>query len=73
MFSRLALAATGVALAVPLAGFGAGGVLAGSIAAGVQSVVYGGATCGVFSALQSVGATMAWLPVALTGAAVAAV
>ena len=59
------------ALAVPLAGFGAGGVVAGSVAAGVQSAVYGGATCGVFSVLQSVGATLAWVPVAGSGAAVA--
>ena len=32
------------------------GVAAGSIAAGVQSAVYGGATTGVFSVLQSAGA-----------------
>ena len=43
-------------LVLSAAGFTAGGVAAGSIAARVQSVVYGGATCGVFSALQSAGA-----------------
>ena len=32
------------------------GVTGGSIAAGIQSVVYGGTTTGVFSALQSAGA-----------------
>ena len=32
------------------------GVAGGSIAAGIQSAVYGGATTGVFSALQSAGA-----------------
>ena len=32
-------------------------VLLGSLAAGLQSVIYGGATCGLFSILQSVGAT----------------
>ena len=31
----------------------------GSIAAAIQSSVYGGATCGLFSVLQSVGATIA--------------
>ena len=31
------------------------GVAGGSIAAGIQSAVYGGATTGVFSALQSAG------------------
>uniref|UniRef100_A0A0K2VBR2 Uncharacterized protein n=1 Tax=Lepeophtheirus salmonis TaxID=72036 RepID=A0A0K2VBR2_LEPSM len=38
------------------AGFGAAGVASGSIAAGVQSAVYGGATSGIFSILQSAGA-----------------
>ena len=32
------------------------GVAGGSIAAGIQSAVYGGATTGTFSALQSAGA-----------------
>ncbi|KAF8956010.1 hypothetical protein BDZ97DRAFT_1925935 [Flammula alnicola] len=43
-------------------GFTAGGVLAGSIAASVQSAVYAGSTSGVFSALQSFGATAAVAP-----------
>jgi len=42
---------------VTAAGFTAGGVAAGSLAASTQSAVYAGATTGVFSALQSVGAT----------------
>ena len=32
------------------------GIAGGSIAAGIQSTVYGGATTGIFSALQSAGA-----------------
>ena len=32
--------------------------LTGSIAAGLQSAIYGGATGGVFSAFQALGATM---------------
>ena len=39
------------------------GVVAGSAAAGIQSAVYGGATAGVFSVFQSVGAALAWVPV----------
>jgi hypothetical protein len=30
--------------------------VSGSVAAGAQSVIYGGLTCGVFSALQAAGA-----------------
>jgi hypothetical protein len=60
------------ALAVPMLGFGVGGVAAGSAAAGIQSVAYSGATCGAFSVLQSVGATLAWIPVASGGAAASA-
>ena len=60
------------ALAVPMLGFGVGGVAAGSVAAGIQSLAYGGATCGAFSVLQSVGATLAWIPVASCGAAASA-
>ena len=75
------LAVATAAVALPIIGFGAAGVAAGtsslsldavcckdlveliidagSIAASIQSVFYGGATCGVFSVLQSVGATIA--------------
>ncbi|EIW74612.1 hypothetical protein CONPUDRAFT_159899 [Coniophora puteana RWD-64-598 SS2] len=60
-----ALVAGGVFLAAPpvgimainALGWQAGGVAAGSIAAGIQSVVYGASTGGVFSMLQAVGAT----------------
>jgi len=38
-------------------GFGSGGVAAGSLAAFLQSMFYGGATGGVFSVLQALGAT----------------
>ncbi|KIM47323.1 hypothetical protein M413DRAFT_440764 [Hebeloma cylindrosporum] len=44
---------------VVAAGFTAGGVAAGSLAASIQSAFYGGATTGLFSLLQSVGATAA--------------
>jgi len=44
-------------LALNAFGWQAGGVAAGSIAAGIQSVVYGASTGGVFSMLQAVGAT----------------
>jgi len=37
------------------AGFTGAGVAAGSLAAGVQSAVYGGAATGVFATLQSAG------------------
>ncbi|CAA7266431.1 unnamed protein product [Cyclocybe aegerita] len=40
-------------------GFTAAGVAGGSIAAGLQSVFYGGATTGLFSLCQSIGATAA--------------
>ncbi len=60
------------ALAIPLAGFGAAGVAAGSIAAATQSAVYGGATTGIFSILQSIGATMAWVTPAVAGGAMTA-
>eukprot|EP00899_Mesostigma_viride_P028564 jgi/Mesvir1/8893/Mv02776-RA.1 len=60
-------------LAIPAVGFAAGGVAAGSVAAAIQSTVYGGATCGVFSILQAVGATGAWVaPAVVSGVAVAA-
>lgn len=40
-------------------GFGAGGVVAGSIAAGVQSMIGNVAAGSLFAALQSLGATCA--------------
>ena len=43
--------------ALGAAGFGSTGVVAGSIATAVQSVVYGGATGGLFALCQSAGAT----------------
>ena len=46
----------GAPMALTAAGFTATGVATGSAAAAVQSVVYGGATTGAFSVLQSVGA-----------------
>jgi len=57
------------AAALPALGFGAGGVVGGSIAAVVQSAFYGGATSGVFAALQSAGATGAWATYAGASAA----
>ena len=42
--------------ALPALGFTAIGVASGSVAAFIQSAFYGGATTGVFSALQSAGA-----------------
>ncbi|KAF9789702.1 hypothetical protein BJ322DRAFT_552305 [Thelephora terrestris] len=65
-FIGAALFLTGAALFAPIAiagalgavGFTSAGVAAGSLAATVQSVVYGGATGGLFSLLQSAGATM---------------
>jgi len=84
----VALGLTGGVLLAPLAaaglltavGFTSAGVAAGSIAASIQSIVYGGATGGLFSLLQSAGATMV-LPsvgtvltgVATTGVGIAAV
>ena len=69
---KLIGAAVGVtvgAVALPVgllaAGFGAGGIVAGSAAAGIQSAVYGGATTGLFSIFQSFGA--AGVPAAITG------
>ncbi|KXN82691.1 Quinidine resistance protein 1 [Leucoagaricus sp. SymC.cos] len=61
-------AAVGSAAALPLIGipllgaigFTSTGVAGGSIAAGIQSAVYGGATGGVFSVLQSIGARAAF-------------
>jgi hypothetical protein len=61
--------ATMGAVAIPLAGFSATGIIGGSLAAWIQSTFYGAATCGVFSVLQSAGATLAWVPVASGGTA----
>jgi Interferon-induced 6-16 family len=59
--------------AIPILGWTSAGVAAGSVAAAVQSTVYGGATCGLFSVLQSLGATGAWMTCgcAIGGAAIA--
>nr|XP_040571027.1 interferon alpha-inducible protein 27-like protein 2B [Lepeophtheirus salmonis] len=61
-----ALVGGGAILAAPVvlsaAGFTAAGIGAGSLAAGVQASVYGGATSGVISVFQSAG--MAGLSVA---------
>merc|ERR1711953_1120444 len=55
----LVLGATAAVLApvviLPVVGFTATGVGAGSLAAGTQSVVYGGLTTGIFSLCQSAG------------------
>ncbi|CAL1287858.1 unnamed protein product [Larinioides sclopetarius] len=49
-----------IAALLSLIGFGASGITAGSIAAWIQSVWFGGAICGItgaiFSALQSIAA-----------------
>ncbi|KAF9447233.1 hypothetical protein P691DRAFT_802720, partial [Macrolepiota fuliginosa MF-IS2] len=45
--------------ALATVGFTTSGVAAGSLAAAAQSVIYGGATTGLFSVLQSAGATAA--------------
>jgi len=66
------LIGTGAVLVLPTVGaailgavgFGSGGVTAGSIAASLQSAIYGGATGGVFSVLQSLGATTVASPFA---------
>ncbi|KAF7984865.1 hypothetical protein HWV62_10837 [Athelia sp. TMB] len=55
-----------------LVGFGSAGPIAGSIAAALQSAVYGGGTTGVFSACQSFGMTAAAAsPAAITAACAA--
>jgi len=51
-----ALAVVGAPVVMTAAGFTAGGVAVSSLAAGVQSVVYGAATTGAFSVAQSAGA-----------------
>jgi len=65
---KIGAAAVGSAVLVPAAGiavlgvigFTSGGIAAGSLAAGIQSAVYGGATGGVFSVLQGIGARAAF-------------
>ncbi|RDX43166.1 hypothetical protein OH76DRAFT_1236254 [Lentinus brumalis] len=52
------LAVAGAAVALPAIGFGTGGVIGGSLAAAIQSAVYGGSTCGLFSVFQAAGATI---------------
>ncbi|EDR04685.1 uncharacterized protein LACBIDRAFT_303989 [Laccaria bicolor S238N-H82] len=54
--SVVLLPALGV-MALNAIGFTAGGVLAGSLAATIQSILYGGLTGGLFSIFQSIGAT----------------
>jgi len=49
-------------LAVNAVGFTSSGVAAGSLAAGLQSLVYGAYTGGLFSVLQSIGATAVVAP-----------
>eukprot|EP00026_Physarum_polycephalum_P021834 Phypoly_transcript_25384.p1 GENE.Phypoly_transcript_25384~~Phypoly_transcript_25384.p1 ORF type:complete len:102 (+),score=15.04 Phypoly_transcript_25384:155-460(+) len=56
-------------LVLTAVGFTSAGVVAGSAAAGIQSLVYGGATCGLFSVAQSIGA--AGIGLAAKGALVA--
>lgn len=58
---------TGGALLVPLLGFKAAGVAAGSKAAGIQSAIYGAKTSGLFSLLQFTGAKLAWTKCACAG------
>lgn len=54
-------AGTAAVAAAPLVlsavGFGSGGIVAGSLAASIQSTLYGGATTGMFAAVQSAGMT----------------
>ncbi|KAF5349612.1 hypothetical protein D9756_008840 [Leucocoprinus leucothites] len=68
---KIGAVAVGSAAALPLIGipllgaigFTSTGIAGGSVAAGLQSAVYGGATGGVFSVFQSIGARAAF-PVA---------
>ncbi|EUC53487.1 interferon-induced 6-16 family protein [Rhizoctonia solani AG-3 Rhs1AP] len=55
--------------ATPLLGFGAGGVAAGSLAALIQSAIYGAAVPAgsLFALLQSIGATGVLLPAITAG------
>ncbi|CAE6528787.1 unnamed protein product [Rhizoctonia solani] len=59
----------GVLIVTPLLGFAAPGVAAGSIAAAIQSAVYGAAvpTGSLFAIMQSIGATGVFLPAITAG------
>ncbi|KAG8731600.1 hypothetical protein FRC11_003386, partial [Ceratobasidium sp. 423] len=59
----------GVLIATPLLGFTASGVAAGSIAAAIQSAVYGAAVPAgsLFAIMQSIGATGVLLPAITVG------
>ena len=63
--------ATVANVATAAAGFTAGGVVKGPIAAAAQSYWYGAVTTGVFSYLQSVGTAGVVGPVGLVGAGIA--
>lgn len=58
-------------LLLPAAGFGAGGVAAGSLAAGAHAVIGNVAAGSVFAGLQSLGATLPIMKLALAGGAIA--
>ncbi|KAH7337603.1 hypothetical protein B0J17DRAFT_432122 [Rhizoctonia solani] len=59
----------GIMIATPLLGFTASGVAAGSIAAAIQSAVYGAAVPAgsLFAIMQSIGATGVLLPAIMAG------
>ncbi|CAE6371103.1 unnamed protein product [Rhizoctonia solani] len=59
----------GVMIATPLIGFTASGVAAGSLAAAIQSAVYGAAVPAgsLFAIMQSIGATGVFLPAITAG------
>ncbi|ESK81715.1 hypothetical protein Moror_5451 [Moniliophthora roreri MCA 2997] len=59
--AAVVLPAAGIA-ALNAIGFTSAGVLAGSLAAGIQAVFYGGTTGGLFSLCQSIGATAVVAP-----------
>ncbi|KDN39774.1 hypothetical protein RSAG8_08566, partial [Rhizoctonia solani AG-8 WAC10335] len=60
---------TGVLIATPLLGFTASGVAAGSLAAAIQSAIYGAAVPAgsLFAIMQSIGATGVILPAIAAG------
>ncbi|CAE6489260.1 unnamed protein product [Rhizoctonia solani] len=59
----------GVLIATPLLGFTASGIAAGSLAAAIQSAVYGAAVPAgsLFAIMQSIGATGVFLPAIMAG------